>query len=153
MWQDDTEKALPYIIRQIRLSRKNAGANADAFVSAARCYRAKGDYRRAIKAAQFAIKLNEQNAGAYWEMGIIMSAMRQFSQAVIDYTKALKFLCSQKLDGSGELLEQLSYSVEQSSAFKKCRRDCFYASMGAISYDELVERLDSAISEFKKSGE
>ncbi|MBI4141248.1 tetratricopeptide repeat protein [Candidatus Woesearchaeota archaeon] len=150
-------KALQYFVREIRLRKKDKRlkeidkAAACAFVNAAQCYRAKADFRRAISAVEWALEIDNRHAGAYEELGNNSFFLKKFTQAVIDYTKALV------LSKNPVLVEKIEGAALESKLFKNLAKDCSMAEEGVLSIDELIVKLDRAICDarmkFKINGQ
>ncbi|MBI4142074.1 tetratricopeptide repeat protein [Candidatus Woesearchaeota archaeon] len=137
---DDAENALPFFVRQIRLSRCHAPEFASTgFVNAAQCYRAHEDFRRALKAVAYAFKLNPNNSAAYEEQAHLHMFNDEFSQAFINYVTALK------LSKNQELIDCIEIAGGESGDFKEAVALCSQAQDGILSVDDLVEQLEALL--------
>lgn len=132
----DLEKALKYFVREVRIDKRAP----QGWVHAGQCYHAKGDFRRALCALDRALKNDDKCFDAFNARGTVVRDLHQYSLAFVDYVAALQLSKNEKL------VEKIAGVAKQSKLFKSCAADCHEASEGNISIDELISRLDNAVS-------
>ncbi|MBI4142073.1 tetratricopeptide repeat protein [Candidatus Woesearchaeota archaeon] len=130
------EKALKYFVKEIRLDKHSAKG----WVHAAQCYHVKNDFRRVFLAIDRALKNDALCAHAFDVRGNVLRDLHYYSIAVIDYVSALR------LSKNPQLVEKIEDAAIVSKVFKSCVADCREVSDGKITIDELVVRLDAAVS-------